>query len=226
MARLTKSPLGRVVHGSVRIAFQRAYHHVQLDPQKYLRHVRHVYQLPVESWSEMRLLDEKAIAVPAGRIISTSARAAALEGAGLGLGGVVSILPDMGILAAIVVRMLQKLSLIHGFEYSTEEEVAALWLAAASAAGLDWTREFLERRAAEYVVPRIVDRVAMKFGAEVAEKWAGRIFPVVSAGIAGTLNYYLVRAWGRRAQKHFLERRQELRSDAPAHRLSLYPAGA
>ena len=48
--------------------------------------------------------------------------------------------------------------------------------------------------------------MAVKLGAEVAEKWAGRIIPVISAGAAGALNYYFVRAWGRRAQKHFRER--------------------
>jgi len=32
---------------------------------------------------------------------------------------------------AITIRMLQRLSLIFGFQYSTEEEVTALWLAAA-----------------------------------------------------------------------------------------------
>ncbi len=100
---------------------------------------------------------------------------AALEGMGLGIGGLATLLPDMGILAAITVRMLQKLSLIYGFEYSTPEEVAALWLAAASAAGLDFTREFVEKRAIEHLVPRIVDAMAVKVGAEVAEKWAGRV---------------------------------------------------
>jgi hypothetical protein len=48
--------------------------------------------------------------------------------------------------------------------------------------------------------------MAVKVGTEVAEKWAGRIVPVLSAGAAGALNYYFVRGWGRRAQKHFLAR--------------------
>jgi hypothetical protein len=112
----------------------------------------------------------------------------------------------MGILSAITLRMLQKLSLLYGFEYSTEEETVELWIAAATAAGLDLGRDFLEKQAVERLVPRIIDRMAVKLGAEVAEKWAGRIIPVLSAGAAGALNYYFVRAWGRRAQKHFRER--------------------
>jgi len=49
-------------------------------------------------------------------------------------------------------------------------------------------------------------------GLEGAEKWAGRLVPVISAGFAATLNYYFVRAWGRRAQKHFAERHRQVRA--------------
>jgi hypothetical protein len=52
----------------------------------------------------------------------------------------------------------------------------------------------------------------VKVGAEVAEKWSGRLIPVLSAGFGGTLNYYFVRSWGRRAQKHLLARHRAVRS--------------
>ena len=61
--------------------------------------------------------------------------------------------------------------------------------AAASAAGLDCGREFLEKQAAEKLVPKLIDQVACKMGSEFAEKWVGLLVPMVSAGIAGTLNY-------------------------------------
>jgi uncharacterized protein (DUF697 family) len=147
----------------------------------------------------------------AEKIIGSSARMAALEGMGLGVGGLATMLPDMGILAAITIRMLQKLSLIYGFEYSTPEEVKGLWLAAASAAGLDFTREFVEKRTLEHLVPRIADAMAVKVGAEVAEKWVGRLIPLLSAGAAATLNYYFVRSWGARARRHFLEKHRAVR---------------
>ncbi len=183
---------------------------MQLNPKKFLRQARRKYGLPIKSWRDVRLLDESLLHRAAGRVVRSSARTAALEGVGLGIGGFTTIVPDMGILSAITIRMLQKLSLIYGFEYSTDDEIAALWVAAASAAGLDLTRDFLEKRAVERVVPRIVDQVAVKLGAEVAEKWAARIVPVLSAAAAASLNYYFVRSWGRRAQRHFLARRHGL----------------
>jgi len=213
--------LAKLIHSSVRAGFRTAYRQVRLDSDKYLAHVRRVYRLPIESWRDTHHLDDAVLRSPAERIIAASSKTAALEGMGLGIGGISTILPDMGILSAITVRMLQKLSLIHGYEYSTDEEVMALWFAAGSAAGLDLTREFLEKQVVERVLPRVIDRIAVKVGAEVAEKWVGRVLPVVSAGTAGVLNYYFIRGWGRRAQKHFLARRRSLPApEAPARRLA------
>lgn len=148
----------------------------------------------------------------ADQTIRASMKFAVIEGAGFGLGGFLSIVPDMGVLAAIVMRMLQKLSLVYGFEYSTDEDIARLWLAAATAAGLDLGREFIEKQAVERLAPRIMERMAVKMGAEVAEKWTARAIPLVSGAIGGTLNYYFVREWGKRAKKHFRERHRVLRA--------------
>jgi uncharacterized membrane protein YdjX (TVP38/TMEM64 family) len=41
---------------------------------------------------------------------------------------------------------------------------------------------------------------------EVAEKWVGRIIPILSSAIGATLNYYFVRTWGERAMMHFHEK--------------------
>lgn len=196
---------------SAKAGFRRAYDQVQLDPEKYFRQVREKLRVPVYTWRDMRDLNDEDLRPLADHIVKSSAKAAALEGMGLGLGGLVTVLPDFGILTAITIRMLQKLSLMYGFDYSTSDEIGSLWLAAASAAGLDFGREFVEKQAMERLVPRIIDQVAIKAGAEVAEKWAARLVPILSAGTAAALNYWFVRSWGRRAQRHFLERRQSLR---------------
>jgi uncharacterized protein (DUF697 family) len=182
---------------------QRAYRQVRVDPQKYLLHVQRAHRLPIRGWPEVFLLGPEVMTPIAHATVRASMRAAALEGAGFGLGGFATLIPDMGVLSAITIRMLQKLSLLYGFEYSTDEETVDLWMAAASAAGLDLGRDFLEKQAIERVVPKVIDAVAAKVSVEIAEKWAGRIIPVVSAGAGAALNYYFVRGWGRRALRHF-----------------------
>lgn len=207
MAKILKPGLTtRLLQSSLRAGFRRAYFHIRVNPDIYFKHLQRVHRLPVQSWKDMLHLDERTLAPLASTVVSASTKTAALEGMGMGLGGMLTLLPDMGILSAITVRMLQRLSLIYGFEYASEQEETDLWLAAASAAGLDLGRDFIEKQAIERIVPRIIDRIAVKVGTEVAEKWTARVVPVLSAGAGGTLNYYFVRSWGRRAQKHFLER--------------------
>jgi len=207
----------RALSKSASLAFQQAYKQVRVDPDRYLKQIRSKYRLPIQSWQEMFYLGPQVIDPIAGRTIAKASKAGALEGAGLGLGGFMTVVPDLGILATITVRMLQRLSLLYGFEYTSHEENMQLLWAAASAAGVDLGRDFVEKQAIERLAPRVADKIAAKVGAEVAEKWVGRVFPVISAGIAGGINYYFVRAWGRRAQKHFQARHRA----ASAHPLPI-----
>jgi len=137
---------------------------------------------------------------------------AAAEGAGLGVGGIMTILPDLSILAGITLRTLQKLSLLYGFEFNTEEETAELWIAAASAAGVDISRELLEKEIVNRFVPKVIQRIAVQASKDVVEKWSGRLIPIASSVIGAGLNYYFVRAWGERAKNHFRQRHLELRN--------------
>ncbi len=136
---------------------------------------------------------------------------AAAEGAGLGLGGMFTMLPDLGILAGITLRMIQKLSLIYGFPYNTEEEEAELWVAAASAAGVDISRELVEKQFVSKFVPRVIQRIAARASAEIVEKWTARLIPVVSSVIGAGLNYYFVKVWGERAIGHFRQKHLQMR---------------
>jgi hypothetical protein len=147
----------------------------------------------------------------ADSVIRAGMKLAAAEGAGFGLGGILTIVPDLGILSAITMRTIQKLSLVYGFELNTEEEIADLWIAAASAAGVDIGRELLEKEVINKFVPRVIQRIAAKAGSEIVEKWAGRLIPFTSSAIGCALNYYFVRAWGQRARAHFRAKHLEAR---------------
>ena len=213
MAR-RKKPLtvSTQLHRAILGGLSSAYAGVRVDPDRFLATVRRAHGLEVNSFGDMFFVPQSVVDDLATRTISGTMKMAALQGAGLGMGGFATVVPDMGILAVICMRMIQKLSLLYGFEYATEEETAALWIAAASAAGLDLGRDFLEKEVVERFVPRVMERVAVRMGAEVAEKWTARLIPVVSGAIGAALNYYFIRAWGRRAKKHFRERHLQLRA--------------
>jgi len=150
-------------------------------------------------------------------------KVAALEGAGLGIAGMITIIPDLSILAAITMRTVQKLSLLYGFEYNTDDEIAELWIAAASAAGVDISRELLEKEVVNRFVPKVIQRIATRASTEVVEKGAGRVVPIASSVIGAGLNYYFVRSWGERAQSHFRQKHVALRRQIAAAELVIEP---
>src|ERR1700735_2843820 len=209
-----KSWLRLRVEKTLTRGLHRAYSTVQVNPQKFLLQLRTAYRLPVSGYHGVYSLEVGTLDAIADDLIRSGMKLAAAEGAGFGLGGLITILPDLGILSAITMRTIQKLSLVYGFQFNTDGEIAELWIAAASAAGVDISRELLEKEVVNKFVPKVIQRIAARASAEVVEKWAGRVIPLASAAIGAGLNYWFVRAWGERAKltfrnRHLLIRQRE-----------------
>ena len=226
-----KSWLRRRVETALTSGLTRAYSTVKVDPGKFLLQLRAAYRLPISGYHGVYSLTMGELDVVADEIIHSGMKVAALEGAGFGLGGLMTIVPDLGILSAITMRTVQKLSLIYGFEFNTDHEIAELWIAAASAAGVDISRELLEKEVINKFVPRVIQRIAARASGEVVEKWAGRVIPLASSAIGAALNYWFVRAWGERAKSHFRQRHLLLRQQAndailPMQRPQILPASS
>jgi EcsC protein family len=229
MAGQPKSWLRRRVETALVKGLSRAYSTVQVDPARFLVQLRAGYRVPISGYHGVFSLDVGELDDVADSIIRSGMKVAAVEGAGFGLGGLITIVPDLGVLSAITMRTIQKLSLLYGFEFNTDDEIAELWMAAASAAGVDISRDLLEKEVVNKFVPRVIQRIAAQASAEVVEKWAGRVIPLVSSALGAGLNYWFVRAWGERAKAHFRERhllirRREQLSLASAQSQPSFPA--
>ncbi|MFZ0418024.1 MAG: EcsC family protein [Candidatus Sulfotelmatobacter sp.] len=210
----SKSWLRLRVEKTVAKGLTRAYSTVQVDPQKFLLQLRTAYRLPISGYHGVYSLEVGELDRVADNLIRGGMKLAAAEGAGFGLGGLITIIPDLGILSAITMRTIQKLSLVYGFQFNTDNEIAELWIAAASAAGVDISRELLEKEVVNKFVPRVIQRIAARASAEVVEKWAGRMIPLVSSALGAGLNYWFVRAWGERAKAHFRRRYLQVRQQS------------
>lgn len=212
--------VARLVGKAFQKGFARAFKTIEINPRKFYDQLAKTHHLSIADSHSMFAVPLPLIDKLADQIIASDMKKAAAEGAGFGLGGFLTLLPDLSVLAAITVRSIQKLSLLYGFEFTTEEEISEFWVAAATAAGIDISKDLLEKQVVKRFVPRLIQRIAARASAEVIEKWAARLVPMVSSAIGGALNYYFVRAWGTRAKAHFRERHLMLRGQPDSVRVS------
>ncbi len=210
-----KGWLARRIQSGLQKGLTRAYSTFAVNPGDYLTHLRAAHNLPVVSYHGLYSVPIEQLDDVANDTLHAHMKLAAAEGAGFGLGGFLTVVPDLSLLAVITMRMIQKLSLVYGFEFNSDDEMAELWIAAASAAGVDISRELVEREVVQRFIPKVIQRIAARASLEVVEKWSARIIPLASSVIGGGLNYYFVRAWGERASSHFrekhLQRREAMR---------------
>ena len=82
----------------------RAYSTVQVDQAKFLLQLRAAHRLPITSYEGVYSLEVHELDTVADSITRAAMKIAAVEGAGFGLGGLLTIVPDLGILSAITMR--------------------------------------------------------------------------------------------------------------------------
>jgi len=115
----------------------------------------------------------------------------------------------------ITLRLIQRLSLLYGFEARGHDQRIEMWKAAAAASGIDYGKDLAEKQILEKLVPRIAERFAAKIGAEAAEKWAGRLIPL-AARHRRRVEFSFVRGWGRRVHRHLRAKHLATKNATPA----------
>jgi hypothetical protein len=185
-----------------RFGVRRGLRSIAVDPEDFRRQLANQHHLWVPNFSRMHDVPLERLDEIAKALIRDAERLALAEGAGFGLGGMLTILPDASLLTAITLRLTQRLCLLYGFAARGQDERLELWLAAAAASGIDYGKDLAEKQMIEKLAPRIARRLAEKIGQEAAEKWVGRLIPLASSAIGGALNFSFVRGWGRRVQRN------------------------
>jgi hypothetical protein len=188
---------------------------IEIDREEFRRQLGKKHGLWVSDFGKMHYVPVERLDAIAKELIRETERLALLEGAGFGLGGMITIIPDAGLLTILTLRLIQRLCLLYGFVHRGRDERLELWMAAAAAAGVDYGKDLAEKQIVEKLAPRIARRLAVKLGQEAAEKWVGRLIPLASSAIGGALNFSFVRAWGRRVQRNLRARHVAVRT-APA----------
>src|SRR6266436_8755856 len=196
------SAVGRGLNRMLRFGVRRGLRSVEVNPEDFRRQLADKHELWVPNFGRMQDVPLERLDAIAQKLIRNAERLALAEGAGFGLGGMITLLPDASLLTASTLRLIQRLCLLYGFETRGEDERLELWLAAAAATGVDYGKDLVEKQMFEKLAPRIAQRLAVKLGQETAEKWVGRMIPLASSAIGGALNFSFVRTWGRRVQRN------------------------
>jgi uncharacterized protein (DUF697 family) len=209
------SPAGRTFGRFLRFGVLRGLRSIEIDPEDFRSHLANKHGLWVQDFARMKDVPTERLDAIATELIHNAERLALAEGAGFGLGGMITLLPDASLLTVITLRLIQRLSRLYGFEAHGRDQRMEMWKAAAAASGIDYGKDLAEKQILEKLAPRIAERFAAKIGAETAEKWAGRLIPLASSAIGGALNFSFVRGWGRRVQRQLRRKHLEAKASAP-----------
>jgi uncharacterized protein (DUF697 family) len=193
---------GRTLRRFLRFGVLRGMRSIEIDPEEFRRQLSNKHGVWVANFDRMKDVTIERLDAIAAALIRDAERLAFAEGAGFGLGGMITLLPDASLLTVITLRLIQRLALLYGFEAQGRDQRIEMWKAAAAAAGIDYGKDLAEKQILEKIAPRIAERLAAKVGAETAEKWVGRLVPLASSAIGGALNFSFVRGWGRRVQRN------------------------
>src|ERR1700732_1829698 len=182
MARLHNSMrgslAGRGLGRLLRFGLRRGLRSVEVNPEDFRRQLANKHGLWVPNFRRMQDVPLERLDEIAKVLIRDAERLALAEGAGFGLGGMITFLPDPRLLTAIPLRLIQRLCMLYGFESRGRDERLELWMAAAAATGVDYGKDLAEKQILEKLAPRIAERLAVKLGQETAAKWGGRLIPL------------------------------------------------
>ena len=198
----------RAFRALVRMGTERGLQAIEIDPETFRRELSEKHGLWIPSYDRLREVPVEKLDEIAAKLIRQAERKALVSGLGFGLGGWVTFVPDMSFLALVTLQLIQRLSLLYGAATQGEDERLEMWKATAAASGIDYGKDFVEKRFAKQLAPRIARRLAAKMGTQAAEKWIGRLIPLASSALGGALNFGFVRGWGRRVQKNLSEKRR------------------
>ena len=112
MAKLSSmrrgSLVGRGLNRVLGYGIKRGLHSIEVEPEDFRKHLADKYALWVPNFSRMHDVPLERLDEIARTLIRDAGRLAFAEGAGFGLGGMVTLLPDVSLLTAITLRLIQK----------------------------------------------------------------------------------------------------------------------
>src|SRR5260370_5121558 len=104
-----KSWMRRRVEGAIRGGLTRTYDTIKVDPGRFLMQLRVAHGLPVATFHGVYTLPVERLDDVAATVIRGGMKMAAADGAGPGLGGILTIRAHLGLPSALTMRTIPQL---------------------------------------------------------------------------------------------------------------------
>src|SRR2546427_10376955 len=144
---------GRTFGRFLRFGVLRGLRSIEIDPEDFRRQLADKHGLWVPNFARMMDVPIERLDAIAAALIRDAERLALAEGAGFGLGGMITFLPDASLLTVITLRLIQRLCMLYGLETRGEDERLELWLAAAAATGVHYGQDLVAKQMFEKLAP-------------------------------------------------------------------------
>src|SRR5207244_7938776 len=132
---------GRTFGRFLRFGVLRGLRSIEIDPENFRRHLANKHGLWVQDFARMKDVPTDRLDAIATELIGNAERLALAEGAGFGLGGMMTLLPDASLLTVITLRLIQRLSLLSGFEANGRHQRVEILKVDSAASCIDYVRE-------------------------------------------------------------------------------------
>ncbi len=143
-------------------------------------------------------------------------------GATFGLGGMLSIPPELGYVLVTMIRLAQQVSLCYGQEYDTQRGRIELWSALGRSMGIDLDLEGLESELyrklpvvfgtgpfRDPLMLKLAQKVLVTVGVRLSTR-AARFIPLVGAGVGVVTTYTYLANLGKHLKEEYRARHQLL----------------
>ncbi|MCO4783323.1 MAG: EcsC family protein [Candidatus Cloacimonetes bacterium] len=143
------------------------------------------------------------------------------SGVGFGMTGLVGLIPDITVLMAINLRMIQAIALTYGFSFTSEQEKIELWFVIGSCLGVSQYRDIVGKSASKswdkYIqgtpcndrpLSLVLRKIAKALSIKLTKKSVVKTVPLLASPVGGAMNYSMTESVGVKAIDYFEEKKK------------------
>src|SRR5579885_1104340 len=142
---MKRSAARRAFGGILRFSMIRGLRTLEVDPEGFRRELAQKFHLWVPDFTRMRDVPIEQLDAIGLILIRDAQRIALAGGAGFGLGGMFTIIPDASLLSLVSLLLIPLLFLLYGFAHHYFAQRVEMFYSSSSASCVDYSNDLSEK---------------------------------------------------------------------------------